>query len=293
MRPHFLTCSRFLHRSHTALPRQLLGPLSRQIEQFSNLVALNDKESHEQALHFLSAQCHKLAPKSKLCVFGSYATGLALEDSDIDVNVQTDQGFVFLQRLHKYVQSHVHEAELIRAKVPICRIRMHNGIQLDVNCAEDDGQATVKVIQDYSQQYPQFRPLFFVLKTILVQFGLNQLFTGGLSSISLQYMILTFLQLTKDEKNIGELLRDFFLFYGIKVVYKRMAIDVRRAKIVSYKGSQRVHMCIRDPCRAGNNLAAGTHRIDEVEELFKKGYQYLNSGQRCTLTGLFAHLYQL
>lgn len=73
----------------------------------------------------------------------------------------------------------------------------------------------------------QAKDLFVVVKYLLFVNGLNEVYTGGIGSYALLLMIVGFLQ-QKDSKkeSIGELLKNFFLYYGMEFNNKDKGISI-------------------------------------------------------------------
>lgn len=58
----------------------------------------------------------------------------------------------------------------------------------------DAGFKTVQIVQNYLNEMPALRPLVLVLKRMLSQCDLDSAVTAGLSTYSLIFMIISFLQ---------------------------------------------------------------------------------------------------
>ncbi|KAL0483846.1 poly(A) RNA polymerase protein [Acrasis kona] len=275
-----------------------LSRLSEDVIDFENrsLLTLHEKELCNKSLLLLQRACRMIDNECVLSVFGSYATGLSTKGSDIDVTVSSKHPN-FLAKLHQLATKSKEEfrsSQLIRARVSICRVRTINDVFLDVNCQSERVSVAVNIIKGYLNEFPQLRPIYITVKSILKWYQLNQVFTGGLSSISLQYMIVQHLQLYNKHFNeqiqnvtIGALLRDFFLFYGKHFEHGKVSVDVQKKDFNLLRSGL---LCIWDPTKKLHNVASGSYRYTVVRDLFAAAGEYLSSETRPTLSGLSCYL---
>ncbi|XP_034099374.2 non-canonical poly(A) RNA polymerase protein Trf4-1-like isoform X1 [Drosophila albomicans] len=129
-----------------------------------------------------------------------------------------------------------------------------------------------------------------VVKQFLQQRGLNEVFSGGISSYSLTIMCVSFLQLhprkvVASKANLGVLLLEFFELYGSRFSYTNIQISVenggsyRRAPLTSIS-----QIFLPDPLNLENNIGRATNRIMAIRQAFRWAFQVLtlsiNSTQR-------------
>ena len=82
------------------------------------------------------------------------------------------------------------------------------------------------------RKYPSLTPLVLLLKQFLYERGLNNTYTGGLSSYCLTLMIVSFLQLNTPEKpkkkgmNWGKDLLNFLHYFGTKFDFDTTGISL-------------------------------------------------------------------
>lgn len=169
----------------------------------------------QQAISRVSAVVTSIFPKSRVEVFGSFATGLWMPSSDIDlVILNVDYGIrgqigrqstqfllqllenELLYRGHTWLQS-VQAIPL--ARVPVIKLIAKEGrVPIDITFSEfsteHTGIAARNLVAHYVSTLPALVPLAVVLKTFLREHGLNNSFTGGLSSYCLVLMIISFLK---------------------------------------------------------------------------------------------------
>ena len=198
--------------------------------------------------------------------FGSFCTGLSLPHSDIDValrlplstpktvasdlrDVQTAITCQSFERLPSF-------RLLSRARIPILRyVDEDRGVKVDLCVNREDGVKAVGVMKGYGERYPQVRPLVLALKLLLKRVGLNEVYSGGVSSYILQLMTIFFLQVytmaqghsqqqpdtatpgeegkgngegqgggKEDEAELGRLFFSFLDFYGNRFDYVNYGI---------------------------------------------------------------------
>lgn len=120
-------------------------------------------------------------------------------------------------------------------QVPIVKLTdLTTLVKVDISFNQCNGIKSAELIKDYIRQFPVLPKLVLVLKQFLLQRGLNETFTGGISSYSLIFMTISFLQLhprqnmayVKDA-NLGILLLEFFELYGRKFNYIKVGIRIK------------------------------------------------------------------
>mmetsp|Transcript_14103 Transcript_14103/g.21404 ORF Transcript_14103/g.21404 Transcript_14103/m.21404 type:complete len:1629 (+) Transcript_14103:41-4927(+) len=157
----------------------------------------------------------KLWPRARVEVYGSFATGLCAPSSDIDLvicdvvehyqsilqDIKPRDSFVAQLARHLRSQNWVQIVKTIeRATVPIVKVtatfQEASGIQLDLSFDSPShrGLSTCAFVRGLCSEYPMLIPLTIVLKQFLVTRGLNDPYSGGLSSYGLVLMITRILQ---------------------------------------------------------------------------------------------------
>lgn len=172
--------------------------------------------------------------------FGSFPNGIFLADSDVDIVVishRKDDSKKSLEKLYDYLYSQSHLFDFIRkidAKVPIIKLQLkETKINLDISADRKNGYDAKRIVKRSLNDFHALKPLLYVLKYFIKQKKLNETFTGGISSFLLFNFVLAFLQYkNKTESNsktlnLGQLLVDFFQFYGFDFNYDEIGISVR------------------------------------------------------------------
>ena len=131
---------------------------------------------------------------AKAELYGSRSTGLALSTSDMDVvlldiAVPASGVASALRLLSEDLEKApwVRKQQLVQsARIPVLKLQTSNtGVPVDVTIAstqQHTGLAARDLVQAYTMQAPQIIPLVLVLKTFLRSLGLNDPYTGGISS---------------------------------------------------------------------------------------------------------------
>ncbi|GLI71495.1 hypothetical protein VaNZ11_016710 [Volvox africanus] len=164
-------------------------------------------------------------PSARVVLFGSQASGLALPSSDVDLVVlgtsrptsRPSKDFKSSERTrvaHKLGElavklrraGFIRSYEVIHAKVPIVKAvllpldendrPMQNGglhLAMDISMGAETGLTGVAMVQRAVALLPPLRPLCLVVKALLKETGLNEVFTGGLSSYCLVNMMIAHL----------------------------------------------------------------------------------------------------
>jgi non-canonical poly(A) RNA polymerase PAPD5/7 len=136
-------------------------------------------------------------------LFGSTKTGLCLPTSDIDLTVSLPEAswgssptLVLAEALRA---RHVCERLQVisNARVPIVKMwDAKTRAAVDISFNASSGPATCVVVNDFAREFPQLRPLSFVLKYFLHLHCLNEPYLGGIGSYTLILMIVSFLQVS-------------------------------------------------------------------------------------------------
>lgn len=134
--------------------------------------------------------------------------------------------------------------------------------------------------------------LILVVKSVLKQRGMNEVYTGGLGSYSIICLVVSFLQLhpkiqvgdIDPNKNLGVLLLEFFELYGKHFNFDQTGISVRRGGYYyskAHRGWQRERqpylLSIEDPADESNDIASGSHNILSVRSVFSGAFDLLSA----------------
>jgi non-canonical poly(A) RNA polymerase PAPD5/7 len=198
-------------------------------------------------------------PEASVTCFGSYASGLWLPSSDVDVVVMgipqlaTSHKATHTNRKHKRFVLGVYELELIAdalrqqpwvqaievvasAKVPVAKLVLAHANDLRVDISIEDahtrrGMDASALVREYITAVPILYPLILVVKQFLREKGLNSAFTGGLSSYCVALMAVYLVEKQHATAyvgaDVGQLLLDFVEFYGTMFSYGTTGISLK------------------------------------------------------------------
>ena len=228
-----------------------------EIIDFYKFIQLNDEEKNARIKTYnnIKKLIEENFPDYSCELYGSFRIGLSLPDSDIDIlilskqdnNLDNDRNKYYLYNSLKKIydvfnnENSFSYLELIEAKVPIikCTYKETN-IQIDISMYKDNGASAVKVFEKIISIYPEIKPLMLLIKYMLRQRKLNEIYKGGVSSFILFTLLYYYLmdvrkRFTYKLKNghkenlltLGHLLLGFFNFYGFEFNYKKLGISIR------------------------------------------------------------------
>lgn len=212
---------------------QLLHDEIQGFEQKINNILTSKYESFTKVLQLLQVAIYQiLNVKFDLYTYGSYANGLNMPWSDIDLLVEFDEeqnDILYMEKLEAGLAKikPFDEAKFIKgASIPVLKIKTNDEygetkIDITVKSQRHSGLNCVGLIKQYLVYYRPLRPLTLILKQLLYLTELNDPYQGGISSYGLILMITAFIQslIAKNvysdyENNYGRLLLEFLKFYS-------------------------------------------------------------------------------
>ncbi|KAG8921533.1 hypothetical protein FRC02_000181 [Tulasnella sp. 418] len=243
--------------------------------------------------------------------FGSLVTGLYLPEGDIDIVVR-----ISLSKNEEVVPTLKVIAEKLRvrnvarnitvidgARVPIIKLISNYGnFPIDISINQEGGIRTAELVNQWLHELPALRVLVMIVKVILSQQSLNEVYKGGIGSYTVILMVKSFLQMHKGVqsgavdpmKNIGTLLHSFLYLYGFLFNYEKFGISVLGKGTYFLKRdrgwlkSKQPHfLSIEDPTNPSNDVAKGSYNISQVKGALRNAYGALNE-KRSELNSLLA-----
>jgi len=264
-------------------------------------------DSHTKRLNVLSRLKSVLMgkwPNVVIETFGSFATGLYLPSSDLDVVIIGKWEvipFITLERIITDIAASNSIEIIDGASVPIVRyIDKVTDIKVDLSFNSLCGPQCAQIIKVFKKQFPVLPKLVLVLKQFLLERDLSTVYTGGLSSYSLTLMVVSFLQLhvredvtnTHAQVNLGVLLMEFLHLYAHTFNYDSLGISVRDGGKYFSKRSLTLNPHINKRWTDVQNLvvehclepmkdaAKGTYNIQAIRFAFAYAYKKLAIGLR-------------
>lgn len=242
--------------------------------------------------------------QSQVKVFGSFATGLYLPTSDIDVVILNSGCGDIQSGLRALAKALAKDAiaknlqVIAKARVPIVKfVEIKSLISFDISFDLQSGPEAAKFIKDALNAVPPLKPLCLVLKIFLQQRELNEVYTGGLGSYALLVMLLAHLQTHPSrlnsgastnsntvEHNLGVLLVDFLELYGRSLNVKDVGISCRdggrffKKKERGFIDSKRSFLLsVEDPQTPASDIGKNSFNFQKVRFAFMLAHRHLTS----------------
>ncbi|GIL71713.1 hypothetical protein Vretifemale_2227, partial [Volvox reticuliferus] len=226
--------------------------LHQELVELCELVQPTPEEAvaRRDAVAVVTEVVRSIWPQARCEVFGSYATGLYVPTSDIDL-VILNSGCSNIQSGLKALGNALNSRKIAqniqvvgKARVPIVKFETveYGNLAFDISFDVANGPQAAVLVKEMTASWPMMRPLILCLKLFLQQRELNEVYTGGVGSYALVTLVAAFLQLHGSRKpkgpqpalpvygtagdaalpsrsggvepGLGTLLVDFFRFYG-------------------------------------------------------------------------------
>lgn len=233
--------------------------------------------------------------------FGSFAAGLYLPNSDMDVVAvsrsymatgrkeftQTkNQMYKLARRLEHHSLAVPGTTEVIpSAKVPLIKfVDPITRLNIDLSFENTTGPIANQTFQSWRAQFPAMPILVTLIKQFLMMRGLNNVANGGMGGFSVTCLVVSLLQnlprvqmgTILPEAHLGEILLEFLDFYGTQLDIARTAIRMNPPGLIEKASvpfldlnnpNKRGRLCIIDPNRSDNDISGGTR---EIELIFRR-----------------------
>ena len=181
--------------------------------------------------------------------FGSFAAGLYLPNSDMDVVVVSREFESFgtkiicqtNSRMYKFgsylQQAGIAEQDSVEvithAKVPLIKfVDRITAIKIDMSFENLTGLVAINAFDHWKTRFPAMPIIVTVIKQFLLMRGLNEVANGGLGGFSVTCLVTSLLQNMprvqnedfEPERHLGEILMEFLDFYGNQLDISRTGI---------------------------------------------------------------------
>jgi len=217
------------------------------------------RAAHEEVVAYWQTLVRETVPGASVHVYGSYATGLHLPASDIDLVICDSQYAVVptLELLYEKVgkMAQIHDQRLITtAVIPVLRLTLSTydvKVDLTVQEASHRGLKCTQVCQALLGKHPLLRKVFLPLKFLLHYGEANEAFKGGLGSYGLLLMIAGLLEHRRTATPAASLI-DFFKYFLHEFDY---------LTAVGSEGPTFEEPCLflPDPCHPQSNVTRSTN----------------------------------
>ncbi len=169
------------------------------------------------------------------------------------------------------------QEEILGAKVPILKItEKATKIPMDICFNMLDGCKAIEPIKALLKKYPPLKPLVLVIKTFLRERKLNETYRGGIGSFLLIVMVVAFLQYQCKDKgrslkdmNLGELLIQFFRFYGSEFNHESLGITIIGEGSFYKKPTPDSGLSVENPQDPDVDLGKSVRHYNDVVKAFQ------------------------
>jgi non-canonical poly(A) RNA polymerase PAPD5/7 len=175
---------------------------------------------------------------------------------------------------------------LPHARVPVLKFKVRPGIQIDLTIDDLHGLLSITAIRNIFSTFPCILPAQLFLKTLLHKHNLDQPYYGGISSYTLQLLIVAYLQAKGEPNSLVELLTGVCGFYGNEFNFTLTGIDVKEnGKFFSrfHDGKLALEspttMYIIDPLNSKNILGHNSFKVPQIRQVFRDVWQMLSEGK--------------
>ncbi|WFD31023.1 polynucleotide adenylyltransferase [Malassezia sp. CBS 17886] len=277
--------------------------LSAEVQTYSDWVSPTAEEHacRVMVIELLQQTICKEWPDAEVRSFGSQDTQLYLPQGDIDLVVLSRTMDRWprentLRRLAACLRAGgvAESVQVIaRAKVPIVKFVCPYGhFHVDISVNQANGLQAANLVNRWLRRQPSLRPLVMVLKQLLQQRALSEVFSGGLGSYSVTLLVLSFLQLhpkvqrgeIDPARNLGVLLMEILELYGKNFGYDDTGISVRsdgryfaKSQRGFYDDRKPFLLCIEDPHDPFNDVARGSFAVIGVRSALGGAYDILHA----------------
>ena len=262
---------------------------------------------HEIKYNSIILLCQKIKDHFKcgisIVIYGSYSTGLQLEESDIDIsvellpnsngkyynNVNLKSTSELINELNDYLSNFPEFTNLFpipNTQIPILKMKIlsENNIEtkIDLTFNLKNTKNTINFYNNTIKRYKQIRPLTLLIKNLIKKNKLASVFDGGFSSHSIFIMVTANVRVllkNKSSLNLGDLLNGFLHFYGKVFNFTNTAIDLmdkHNPYIITQEFSN-VPLFV-DPITK-INVSKSSYLHQELKKLFSDTYDKLVQGE--------------
>ena len=293
-------------------------------EQLHNLILDFERKIHKKILSLheikynsLILLCQKIKDHFKcglsVFIYGSYSTGLELEESDIDISVElipnnnnnnniinntnTNKNNNLIQKtipelineLYEYLSNFPEFKNLfpiVNTKIPILKMKIvqENNVEtkIDLTFNLKNTLTTINFYNSIFKRYPQIKPLTLLIKYLVKKNNLASVFDGGFSSHSIFIMVASNIRVllkNKSSLNLGDLLNGFLHFFGKVFNYTNTSIDLmnKNNPYIINQELSKVPIFI-DPI-SKVNVSKSSFLHEQLKKLFSDTYDKLVQGE--------------
>jgi len=295
-------------------PENVTKQLDQEIRDFEKAVdryVESKQQIYDRLQELITVTLADEMPEAECTIYGSFATGLWLPWSDIDIVIKIPQienalNVLLILEARFKEEGWVSETKAIKnTTVPLLKVVcseefMKQKLDITIKDFRHNELSCVNMIKEYIALYPPLRPVVLIVKDILNSINLNNTYLGGLSSYGILLMAVYLLQTKemersknpKEEQNLGEMLLSFLHCFGLEYDYytnyivnpqkiltngethNEMMNEMKLRNMISQAqpSVQQPRIIIQDPISIQNNVGKSTFRIIEIKNALIASY---------------------
>eukprot|EP01062_Namystynia_karyoxenos_P002875 TRINITY_DN10_c3_g1_i1.p1 TRINITY_DN10_c3_g1~~TRINITY_DN10_c3_g1_i1.p1 ORF type:complete len:405 (+),score=130.47 TRINITY_DN10_c3_g1_i1:77-1216(+) len=261
---------------HLERPGRAAIPMADELTAFADFVSLTPRERADRNLVRTALQqlAQTLWAEATAKVYGSFAYGLSLPESDLDVVIEdctpgfgnlsgflgalVDQGYEICGSIESERDAFV-KARYIRSGVTV---------NITLTVEKSPVRQAVALVKQALQAYPAAGAVIVVLRAMLRQCSLTDVRKGGLTSYGITLLVFHLLHRAHPEGcDAATLLRSFFRYYGSDFDWKNSVVTADGSADAAKKSGGQV--VIADPLDPDNNIAEGFTKVSQVRAMLK------------------------
>jgi DNA polymerase sigma len=240
---------------------------------------------------------HALWPDAVAVCHSSTATGTFLPGGDIDFVVHREGADTAPEALLAQLNDHLTAMQvfkwsevLAQAKTPIIKaVKKPFGFKIDIAIDNHNGILNVQRNREMMRRYSALFPLLMFLKFFIFQCKLDEPYKGGMSSNTLQNLIVFIIQASGEsiEKHLGKLTIAFFKTFGQTFNFITTGISIREGgRLFSRLEHSRVNwkspicLSVEDPQRPGTFIGENCFECPKFRDRCFHAYRGLMADDR-------------
>lgn len=249
--------------------------------------------------HIIDELCQRIKEslsylKTNLIILpsGSSVNGTFLPEADIDLSLyfypNPCNAVQVMEILMKQLEDLAIDSfqPIPQAKVPVLKFVVNPGIQIDLSIDELRGPLNVQGVRKIFTSFPCLLPAQVFLKCLLHKNKLDQPYIGGISSYTLQLMLLAYIQHNGIPANITEAIIGICNFYGNEFNFTLTGIDVKGAGRFFSRYQENcltlespTTMKIIDPLNPENTLGHNAFRMNQIRKEMQNASNMIINGK--------------
>lgn len=280
----------FLHLpTRPQAPEQLHFSLQRDVQRFEEEVESWQTRTApvlESLVVRVRTAAGSLWPGAEVEVYGSFAQGLHLPASDLDIVISAckQDSVTALSRLEALLRNQFYVSSttlLSTAYIPLLKVQVKgtHAVMIDISVAQSQhsGKSCTALVQTYLQRFAVLKPLLLVLKQVLYAFQFHEPFKGGLGSYGLTLMAVFALQqkgtaweaqIAGNSNRSAQALLEFFRFYTTFPFLSPINPTNLPSPLEPDNPPDLPYLLIQDPLNPANNVGRNTN-LGQLQAILK------------------------